>query len=157
TDELSGGERQRIALTRLLVTPPRLLLLDEPFSNLDRIHKEILQSVIRDIAGRLEIGIILVSHDPQDLLSWADEILILKAGELIQKAPPERIYRQPADEYAAALFGKYNLIDPALAARLGRLAGTGVASNIFIRPEKLTLSSTGNPAAQDRGEAVTFL
>lgn len=158
TDQLSGGERQRIALTRLLVRLPRLLLLDEPFSNLDRVHKEILRSVIRDSSEKLGITCILVSHDPQDLLSWADEIIVLQQGRLIQKATPERIYRQPADEYTAALFGKYNLVDPALAARLGRLSGTaGDNRNLYIRPEKLTLSATGSPAARGRVTTVSFL
>src|ERR1700722_3033857 len=95
TDQLSGGERQRIALARLLVRPPKLLLLDEPYSNLDRVHKEILRSVIGDIADSMGISCILVSHDPQDILSWADEILVLNGGRLIQKASPERVYRQP--------------------------------------------------------------
>jgi iron(III) transport system ATP-binding protein len=157
TNQLSGGERQRIALAKLLVRPPKLLLLDEPFSNLDRVHKEMLQAVIRDILERYWMSCILVSHDPVDLLSWADEILVLKEGRLIQKATPERIYRQPVDEYTAGLFGKYNLVDPALAARLGRLAGAGEGKNLYIRPEKLTLSAIGSPAAQGRVVAVTFL
>lgn len=157
SDQLSGGERQRIALARLLVKPPRLLLLDEPYSNLDRIHKEILRTVIRDITQRMGISCILVSHDPQDILSWADEILVLKGGRLIQKGTPERIYRQPVDEYTAGLFGKYNLVDPTLAARLGRLAGTAEGRRVlFIRPEKLTLSAMGNAAAQGRVAGVTF-
>src|SRR6202012_4844162 len=80
TDQLSGGERQRIALTRLLVKPPRLLLLDESFSNLDPLHKRILKNVITDISERLGITCILVSHDPRDLLSWAEEILVLREG-----------------------------------------------------------------------------
>jgi iron(III) transport system ATP-binding protein len=158
TDQLSGGERQRIALARLLVKPPRLLLMDEPFSNLDRVHKEILRAVIRDIADSTGISCILVSHDPQDILSWADEILVLNGGRLIQKATPERIYRQPVDEYTAGLFGKYNLVDATLAARLGRLAGTADGrKDLFIRPEKLTLSAMGNAAAQGRVMGVTFL
>jgi ABC-type sugar transport system ATPase subunit len=156
TDQLSGGERQRIALARLLVKPPRLLLLDEPYSNLDRIHKEILRTVVRDIAERMNISCILVSHDPQDILSWADEILVLSGGRLIQKATPERIYRQPVDEYTAGLFGKYNLVDPALAARLGRLATADGRRVLYIRPEKLTLSAMGNAAAQGRVVGVTF-
>ncbi len=156
TDQLSGGERQRIALTRLLVRPPRLLLLDEPFSNLDRAHKEILQSVIRDSSERWDIAMILVSHDPQDLLSWADEILVLRDGELIQKATPDRIYRLPADEYTAGLFGKYNRVDPALAARLGRLTGTGDKKESLVRPEKLNLSARGNSAALGTVVSVTF-
>ncbi len=158
TDQLSGGERQRIALVRLLVRLPRLLLLDEPFSNLDRVHKEILRAVIRDIGQNLGISCILVSHDPQDVLSWADEILVLKAGKLIQRGAPERIYRHPVDEYTAGLFGKYNLLDPALTARIGRLAGADDSGkSLLVRPEKLVLSGMGNPAAQGRVVSITFL
>lgn len=157
TDQLSGGERQRIALARLLVKPPRLLLLDEPYSNLDRTHKEVLRAVVRDIAESTGISCILVSHDPQDILSWADEILVLKEGRLIQKTTAERIYRQPVDEYTAGLFGKYNLVDATLAARLGRLATADGQRVLYIRPEKLTLSAMGNAAAQGRVTAVAFL
>jgi len=157
TDQLSGGERQRIALARLLVRPPKLLLLDEPYSNLDRVHKEILRAVIGDILERFGMSCILVSHDPPDVLSWADEILVLKAGELVQKAGPERIYRQPVDEYAAGLMGKYNRIHPTLAARLGRLPGTGQGKDLLIRPEKLTLSALGSAAAQGRVTGISFL
>lgn len=109
TDQLSGGERQRIALARLLVRPPRLLLLDEPFSNLDMIHKRSLKKIIRESATHFDISIILVSHDPADILSWADEILILRNGQLIQQGPPREVYTRPKDEYAAALLGDYTL------------------------------------------------
>jgi ABC-type sugar transport system ATPase subunit len=157
TDQLSGGERQRIALARLLVKPPKLLLLDEPYSNLDRIHKEMLREVIGDILERYGVSCILISHDPSDILSWADEILVLKNGRLTQKAGPERIYRQPVDEYVAGLFGKYNRIHPALAARLGRLPGTGQGKDLLVRPEKLTLSALGSAAARCRVTGITFL
>jgi ABC-type sugar transport system ATPase subunit len=109
-DQLSGGEKQRIALAKLLITSPRLLLLDEPFSNLDMIHKNILKSVIYDLGEKLEITCMLISHDAQDILSWADEILVMKDGEVIQQGTPQEIYRQPVNEYTASLFGKYNLL-----------------------------------------------
>ena len=157
TDQLSGGERQRIALARLLVRPPKLLLLDEPFSNLDRVHKEILRSVVGDIQDRYGVSCILISHDPPDILSWADEVLVLKEGRLVQRATPERIYRQPVDEYVAGLFGKYNRIHPALAARLGRLPGAGQGKDLYIRPEKLTLSALGSAAAQGRVSGINFM
>jgi iron(III) transport system ATP-binding protein len=157
TDQLSGGERQRIALAKLLVRPPKLLLLDEPYSNLDRVHKEVLQSVMGDILERFGMSCILVSHDPSDVLSWADEILVLKEGRLVQKAGPERIYRQPVDEYAAGLMGKYNRIHPMLAARLGRLPGAGQGKDLLVRPEKLTLSALGSAAAQGRVTGISFL
>jgi ABC-type sugar transport system ATPase subunit len=157
TDQVSGGERQRIALARLLVRPPKLMLLDEPYSNLDRVHKEILRSVIADILERFEMSCILVSHDPADILSWADEVMVLREGMLVQKGGPERIYRQPADEYVAGLMGKYNRIHPVLAARLGRLPGAGQGKDLLIRPEKLTLSALGSAAAQGRVTGISFV
>ncbi len=95
TDQLSGGEKQRIALARLLIGSPQLLLLDEPFSNLDMIHTGILKSVLRDIGDKLAITCLMVSHSPMDTLSWADEIFIMKEGAIIQKGTPVEIYRQP--------------------------------------------------------------
>ena len=157
TDQLSGGERQRIALARLLVKPRKLLLLDEPYSNLDRVHTEMLRAVIADILERYGMSCILISHDAPDILSWADEILVLRDMRLVQKGGPERIYRQPADEYVAALFGKYNRIHPSLAARLGRLPGAGQGKDLLIRPEKLTLSALGSAAAQGRVTGIAFM
>lgn len=110
TDQLSGGERQRIVLARLLTTHPRLLLLDEPFSNLDAGHKSIIKSVLADISSELHTSCILVSHDAPDVLSWADHILVMQAGQIIQQGSPLTIYRQPVNEYCAGLFGEYNLL-----------------------------------------------
>lgn len=121
TDQLSGGERQRIALARLLVHPPRLLLLDEPFSNLDMIHKRTLKKVIRDVGATFDITTILVSHDPYDILSWAEEIIILKEGRIIQQGTPRKVYERPLDEYVAGLLGDYTL-----------------DNGVFIRPEAQT-------------------
>lgn len=107
TDQLSGGERQRIALARLLSMSPSLLVLDEPFSHLDALHKATIKQVIHDIGEKLSISCILVSHDATDLLSWADTILVLKEGRLVQSGDPETVYRKPVDEYTAGLFGEY--------------------------------------------------
>jgi ABC-type sulfate/molybdate transport systems ATPase subunit len=107
TDQLSGGERQRIALARILVHPPRLLLLDEPFSNLDMIHKRTLKKVIGESASRFDITCILVSHDPRDILPWADELLVLRDGRLIRQGTPLDVYNRPLEEYTAALLGDY--------------------------------------------------
>lgn len=137
THQLSGGEKQRIALARLLITAPQLLLLDEPYSNLDVIHKNILKNVIRDISEQLRITCILVSHDPVDVLSWADTILVLKDGKLIQRGTPQEVYHQPVSEYAAALFGNYNLIEDGLLQKLTE----SKTYHRFVRPESIFISN----------------
>jgi ABC-type sugar transport system ATPase subunit len=143
TDQLSGGEKQRIAMARLLISSPRLFLLDEPYSNLDMIHKSILKNVISDMGERLGITCMLISHDPQDILPWADEILVMKDGEIVQQGSPQQIYQQPVNEYVAGLFGKYNLITPGNAAILEGLPGiTPNGKNIFIRPEDFKIVRT---------------
>lgn len=145
TNELSGGERQRIVLARQLTTSPKLLLLDEPYSNLDGIHKNIIRSVIHDIGSRLNTGCIMVLHDAPDILSWADTILVMKNGEIVQRGNPQQIYYKPTDEYCAALFGDYNLLHKDFTAIEGSSCHL-VNDKILARPEqfKMELSSTGN-------------
>lgn len=145
TDQLSGGERQRIALARLLITAPRLLLLDEPFSNLDVIHKNTLKQVLRDVEEHLQVTCILVSHDPQDTLSWADEIIVMKDGEIIQQATPRHVYMQPVNEYAAGLLGKYNLLTPAFTQQVPGLHNIAGNKNIFARPENIAIVTEETP------------
>ncbi|WP_153800008.1 ABC transporter ATP-binding protein [Foetidibacter luteolus] len=145
TDHLSGGEKQRIALARLLSTSPKLLLLDEPFSNLDMIHKNVLKSVISDLGEKLGITCMLISHDPLDTLSWADEMIILRKGEIIQTGPPEQVYRNPADEYVAGLLGRYNLLPAEIATGFTRVAvKEPTGRKLFTRPEDLVLSVSGS-------------
>ena len=137
TDQLSGGEKQRIALCMLLVKHPNLLVLDEPFSNLDPIHKNTLKSVLEDITERLQITCLLTSHDPHDTLSWADEIIVMKEGKIIQQETPETIYHQPVNEYVAGLFDRYNLLKPEQAALFGIEAN---GKGVMIRPEEFIIN-----------------
>jgi ABC-type sugar transport system ATPase subunit len=149
THELSGGERQRVALARLLVGSPRLLLLDEPYSNLDRNHKELLKSVISAIGRQLGISCLLVSHDPQDILSWADEVLVLQDGRLVQQAAPASVYYQPVAVAVAGLFGAFSLVPAPVVERLG-LRGHHLEEGVIIRPETLLLS--GGPGGGRAGK-----
>ncbi len=146
---LSGGEKQRVALAKLLTETPRLLLLDEPYSNLDLIHKLQLKDVIWDVGERLGITCILVSHDHNDMLPWADEIIVLKEGKIVQQGTPYQIYREPNSAYVAGLFGKYNTISPALAGLLSDNRHKGD----FTRLEDLVISlapEDGVPAVVTR-------
>lgn len=159
TNQLSGGERQRIALARLLLTSPKLLLLDEPFSNLDLGHKQVLKSVIRDISEELNITCTLISHDPLDTLSWADEILVMQAGQLIQRGTPAQIYQQPVSAYAAALFGDYNLLKGPLLKALTQQNGNKPkkGKQLLVRPEDVKLApDAGNGAATGTVTGVKF-
>jgi len=156
TDQLSGGEKQRIALARLLGTAPQLLLLDEPYSNLDMIHKNLLKTVIKDIGEQMNITCMLISHDPQDILSWADEVMLMKDGVIVQLGAPQQVYYQPVNTYAAGLLGKYNLLESATAKALvtGPLPK---GKQLFVRPEDLALS-TQNDDKTIKGKinTVTF-
>ncbi|WP_299707431.1 ABC transporter ATP-binding protein [uncultured Pontibacter sp.] len=157
TNQLSGGERQRIALARLLSTWPDLLLLDEPYSNLDKGHKLLLQEVIHDITERLAITCILISHDPHDTLSWADRIIVLKGGRIIQEGTPEEVYRHPVDAYTAGLFGSYNLIPADVASEFA--AKLGIAArrhDLLVRPEHVRLVPEGTHTLKGTVKSVTF-
>lgn len=147
TDELSGGERQRIALTRLLISSPKLLLLDEPFSNLDRGHEHTLESVIQTVGKKLKITLILVSHEPLEILSWADKILVMRDGQIVQKGPPEKIYRQPVNQYVAGLFGKYNLLSADQSTLFLRKGDAWInKKTIMVRPESFHFVARGKGA-----------
>lgn len=141
SNQLSGGEKQRMALARLLVSSPKLLLLDEPFSNLDMIHKNQLKAVLHDIGEELGISTLLVSHDPLDTLSWADEILIMRDGLIHHKGTPQQVYRQPPDAYVAGLFGVYYAIDDNLLRSFPSLANLPDPKRYFLRPEDFIIST----------------
>jgi ABC-type sugar transport system ATPase subunit len=153
TDQLSGGERQRVALARLLITSPKLLLLDEPFSNLDALHKQTIQQVIHNLGEKLKITCMIASHDADDILPWADKILVLKDGELIQQASPQQIYRRPVNEYIAALFDDYHLVD----ADLFQMKNSSAAGKkLLVRPSQLKIVPHTADAIAGTVRAVLF-
>ena len=157
TDQLSGGEKQRIAMARLLISWPKLLLLDEPFSHLDMVHKNTLKSVIHDIGEKLKITCILVSHDPDDTLSWADKIIVMKDGKMVQKGSPEKIYSQPKNEYTAGLFGKYNLLTATQFKAFGRVPGLQPnRKKLFLRPENFKIVPKGSKGVKGKITQVKF-
>jgi iron(III) transport system ATP-binding protein len=108
--ELSGGQQQRVALARALAPRPSLLLLDEPFSNLDIVLRTQVRTEIGAILERANTTAVFVVHDLEDVLSVADRIAILKNGALQQIGSPQAVYEKPVDEYVARLFGATNLL-----------------------------------------------
>lgn len=157
TDQLSGGERQRIALARVLITSPKLLLLDEPYSNLDAIHKNTIKSVIHEIGTKLSITCILVSHDAPDILSWADRILVMKEGKIIQTGTPVQVYNQPINEYCAGLFGEYNLINRDLAQKItGENFPFPDNKLLLVRPESFQIVTATDNTFTGKVQTVLY-
>jgi ABC-type sugar transport system ATPase subunit len=155
TDKISGGEKQRIALCRLLIGSPKLLLLDEPFSHLDLAHKNVLKTVIHNICTKLKITCILVSHDPHDTLSWADKIIVLKDGKVVQQGLPDKIYNEPATEYVAGLFGEYSLV-PETVLKKKRSKFKSIDGKSLIRPEQFEITKRDKAMFKAKVHTVTF-
>jgi len=147
--ELSGGQSQRVALARALVLQPRVLLLDEPFSNLDAHLREDLRTLVLDLQRRLGLTTIVVTHDQQEAVMLADRVAVLFDGQLQQVAPPRELYTRPASLGIARFFGNPNVIrglkrgavvETALGAlRMGHPSPDGAVA-LMIRPERILLA-----------------
>lgn len=109
-DQLSGGQQQRVAIARALAAVPQMLLLDEPFSNIDESLKFGFRHELQQLLRKQNIPAIFVTHDTKDAMAIADRVVILKDGEVRQIGTPQEIYQQPADRYVAGLLGPYNVI-----------------------------------------------
>lgn len=107
---LSGGQKQLLAISCALAVEPKLLLLDEPFSQLDVSTKNEMYAYISRLKKMLGFTLILVSHDAQDVLGICDRILIMDNGKVVESGTPEELYFQPRFEYTAALFGTYSVV-----------------------------------------------
>jgi ABC-type Fe3+/spermidine/putrescine transport system ATPase subunit len=107
---LSGGQMQRVALARVLALEPEVLLLDEPFSHIDNFRKNSLRRKLFSYLKQKNITCIVATHDSTDVLAFADEVLIVKDGNIIEKGNPKEIYNQPKNKYIASLFGDVNAI-----------------------------------------------
>lgn len=108
---LSGGQMQRVALARVLAQEPEVLLLDEPFSHIDNFRKNDLRRKIFTYLKEKQITTIVASHDINDVLSFSDEVIVLKDKTILEKAVPKELYFHPKHKYTAALFGEINEIE----------------------------------------------
>ncbi|RKS97324.1 sulfate/molybdate ABC transporter ATP-binding protein [Chryseobacterium defluvii] len=108
---LSGGQQQRVAIARALSVMPQLLILDEPFSNLDFSRKIELRERLFRYVKQNNISLIISTHELQDIIPWLDQIVILQNGRLIQNEHPEETYKKPYNSYVAQLFGEVNIFN----------------------------------------------
>ena len=170
--ELSGGEQQRAALARALVMEPRLLLLDEPLSNLDTNLREGMREELKGIHRKTGTTMIYVTHDQREALALADRIGVMKAGRLIQIGPPQEVYGRPRTEFVARFIGASNLLSGEVSARdegwLLKLDGglelplprglplTEGPVRLAIRPEEILITRNG-PGLPARIKSVTHL
>jgi putative spermidine/putrescine transport system ATP-binding protein/spermidine/putrescine transport system ATP-binding protein len=165
--QLSGGQQQRVALARALVINPKVLLLDEPFSALDKNLRGSMQVELRDIQQKLGVTTIFVTHDQSEALSLSDRLAVMSEGRIRQLGTPEDVYRRPSDRFVASFVGDTNV----LRGRLDRIDGSnaivtvgavrikvpsgplqGVAASapvdLFMRPEQLAVTRAGGQAGE---------
>lgn len=127
--KLSGGQRQRVALGRALAVNPRILLLDEPLSNLDARIRQQVRHEIKELQHQLGITAIHVTHDREEAMVMADRIAIMDAGELVQFGSPEDVYNRPASPFIAAFMGADNIIRLNASSRSDRIEVAGGPSS----------------------------
>jgi putative spermidine/putrescine transport system ATP-binding protein/spermidine/putrescine transport system ATP-binding protein len=164
--ELSGGQQQRVALARALVIRPKVLLMDEPFSALDKNLRASMQVEVKEIQRRLGVTTIFVTHDQSEALSLSDRIAVMSDGRIRQIDTPQRVYQQPADRFVASFIGEVAVLHArletmsrdeavviagacrnAVAAEPLRGLSPGAAVDLFVRPEQLRIVTASEPAA----------
>ena len=164
--QLSGGQQQRVALARALVINPKVLLLDEPFSALDKNLRASMQMELREIQRKLGVTTIFVTHDQSEALSLSDRLAVMSEGHIRQLGTPEEIYRRPRERFVASFVGDANVLrgclvriddtyaivalgDVQIKVSSGSLQGvtTSAPVDLFLRPEQLQVVDAGKPCA----------
>jgi putative spermidine/putrescine transport system ATP-binding protein len=163
--QLSGGQQQRVALARAIVVRPKVLLLDEPLSALDRNLRAQMQIELRELHARTGLTTIFVTHDQGEALSLSDRIVVMNRGEIQQIAPPLELYLKPANGFVASFIGDINRLPPArcrvrrnevvfefasgaafsTAVRADLSVRDGDLVHLFVRPECLRPAASGEP------------
>ena len=140
--ELSGGQQQRVAVARALVLEPRVLLFDEPLSNLDAGLRRQMRQEIRDLQQRLELTVIYVTHDQQEAMALSDRIIVMSRSMIAQEGSPRDLYERPRDRFVASFMGEANLIK-------GRLIhGDGGQGRVVIGSIECVLPHRGLPEGE---------
>ncbi|WP_309064902.1 ABC transporter ATP-binding protein [Microbacterium sp.] len=144
--ELSGGQQQRVAIARALVLTPRILLLDEPLSNLDAKLRVQLREQLKELQHEVGVTTVYVTHDQEEALTLSDRIAVLDAGRLQQVGTPEEIYDRSATAFVCRFIGESNRLSPGILSRIAGAAGLDAGAESYVRPEKLRLSDAADAA-----------
>ena len=136
---LSGGQQQRIALARVLAKEPEIILLDEPFSNIDNFKKNNLRRNLFSYFKEKGITCIVATHDNADTLSYADEVIVLRDGKIVAKNTPESLYKNPTNKYTAALFDVVNELPAYLL-----MPFEDKERKVLVYPHELSVSDQSN-------------
>jgi ABC-type Fe3+/spermidine/putrescine transport system ATPase subunit len=145
--ELSGGQQQRVALARVLVTKPKLLLLDEPFGDLDRLLQLRMRVELRQLQRELGIAFVHVTHNQEEALSMADRIVVMEGGHIQQVGHPAEISQRPANVFVAAFMGDNNIIKGSVKEATG--------GEVLVESSLAALKMTGAPETPSVGDRVT--
>ncbi|RIH84460.1 Spermidine/putrescine import ATP-binding protein PotA [Calidithermus roseus] len=165
--ELSGGQQQRVALARAIAPGPKVVLLDEPFSSLDAGLRQVTRDEVRELLKRSGIGAVLVTHDQEEALSFAERLAVMRAGSLEQIGTPEEVYTRPLTPFVAQFLGRTNLIpgeargiEAETPLGLLRLAEGAVGPVLLsLRPEGFVLEPGGEAVVLSRefkGHDLTY-
>ncbi len=138
---LSGGQQQRVALARSLAPEPRVLLLDEPLSNLDPSLRERTRRELREAIQRVGITTVFVTHEQEEAFDLGDRVAVLHRGRLEQVGTPDELYDRPATAFVAGFVGRANSLP-------GELAGRAAGTTVLVRPERLRFDPAGPIAGQ---------
>ena len=159
--ELSGGQQQRVALARVLVTKPKVLLLDEPFGDLDRLLQLRMRVELRELQRELGIAFVHVTHNQEEALSMADQIVVMEGGHIQQVGSPAEISQHPANVFVAAFMGDNNILRGSVAevtddhvlirSRIGHLAMPAGSARPAVGQE-VTVAVRANSVRLSRGE-----
>jgi len=162
--QLSGGQKQRVALARAIVIRPRVLLLDEPLSALDKALRTGMQVELKRIQREIGITTIFVTHDQEEALTLSDRIGVLREGKLVQEGAPRDIYERPNSAFAATFLGDANLFEGVVEEGAVRLAGgplmrtddplpaAGAPVTVAVRPERMTVRLEGDDSGAEHNE-----
>lgn len=153
-DQISGGQQQRVALARALILKPKVLLFDEPLSNLDANLRRSMREKIRELQQQFNITSLYVTHDQSEAFAVSDMVLVMNKGKIMQLGSPQELYRQPASKFMASFMGDANIFPATLSAdsvdifnyRLPRpeqFVTDKTAVTVGVRPEAITLSLQG--------------